>query len=133
MLDGPLFLLCLGDCSILLGLNVWFLIILSDLECDYINASSACSQLNSLILVSYSEAQTKRNSFLAWNHNPWNWNVLFDNQFSLDTICNKSPDTILSSSQVYQCPEREYRFVNYDWAYADGNLNFKFSFAYVFL
>jgi len=52
MLDGPLFLLCLGDCSILLGLNVWFLIILSDLECDYINASSACQQLNSYILVS---------------------------------------------------------------------------------
>ena len=53
MLDGWLFLLCLGDCSILLGLNVWFLIILSDLECDYINAHNACGQLNSFIFVSF--------------------------------------------------------------------------------
>ena len=52
MLDGPLFLLCLVDCSILLGLNIWFLVILSDLECDYINASSACKQLNNFIKVS---------------------------------------------------------------------------------
>ena len=53
MLDGWLFLLCLADCSILLGLNVWFLIILSDLECDYINARTACDQLNSFIFVSF--------------------------------------------------------------------------------
>lgn len=50
MSDGLLFLLCLVDCGILLGLNVWFLILLSDLECDYINASTACRKLNKFVL-----------------------------------------------------------------------------------
>merc|ERR1711953_487189 len=72
MLDGPLFLLCLGDCSILLGLNVWFLIILSDLECDYINASSACNQLNSYILPEI-VVQAIGMIFLTVN---WHW-ILF--------------------------------------------------------
>ena len=49
--DGPLFLLCLADCTVLLGLNVAFLIILSDLESDYMNATTACHKLNSYIFV----------------------------------------------------------------------------------
>jgi len=50
MSDGILFLLCLFDCGILLGFNVWFLILLSDLECDYINATTACYKLNNKVI-----------------------------------------------------------------------------------
>ena len=88
MLDGPLFLLCLGDCSILLGLNVWFLIILSDLECDYINASSACQQLNSYILVSiYIYTIYIYNIiYLARNSCSSSWYDIFDYKLALDFI-----------------------------------------------
>ena len=53
MSDGLIFFLCLLDCGGLLGLNVYFLILLSDLECDYINASNACKKLNNFVMVSF--------------------------------------------------------------------------------
>ena len=57
MSDGVLFFFCLVDCGVLLGLNVWFLILLSDLECDYINASTACRKLNNFVTVCESESK----------------------------------------------------------------------------
>jgi len=48
--DGTLFLISLLDCTSLLGLSVYILITLSDLECDYINAANCCIKLNRLVL-----------------------------------------------------------------------------------
>ncbi|CAH1261322.1 protein cornichon homolog 4-like isoform X1 [Branchiostoma lanceolatum] len=48
--DAVLFILALLDCSALLFLTVYFIITLSDLECDYLNATQCCSKLNKWIL-----------------------------------------------------------------------------------
>nr|CAB3232078.1 protein cornichon homolog 4-like [Phallusia mammillata] len=46
------FLLCMAliDSALMLFLAVYFIITLSDLECDYLNASSCCSRLNKWVL-----------------------------------------------------------------------------------
>jgi len=50
MSDAVVFGGMLIDSSALLGINIYSLITLSDLECDYLNAPTACSKLNSVIL-----------------------------------------------------------------------------------
>ncbi len=42
--DSVVFILSLVDCAFLLFLSVYFIITLSDLECDYINATQCCSR-----------------------------------------------------------------------------------------
>ncbi|XP_067682040.1 protein cornichon homolog 4-like [Haliotis asinina] len=49
-LDSFLFIFALIDEATLLFLAVYFIITLSDLECDYLNATSCCSKLNYWIL-----------------------------------------------------------------------------------
>jgi hypothetical protein len=66
MSDGILFLMSLLDCGVLLGLNVWFLILLSDLECDYINASTACRKLNKFVMVRFSFISKKQLNVRRW-------------------------------------------------------------------
>lgn len=51
MSDAVVFGGMLIDSSGLLGINIYSLITLSDLECDYLNAPTACSKLNNAILV----------------------------------------------------------------------------------
>lgn len=48
--DGTLFFLTLIECMGLLGISIFNLITLSDLECDYINAANCCGKLNKLVL-----------------------------------------------------------------------------------
>ncbi|XP_039260627.1 protein cornichon homolog 4-like [Styela clava] len=48
--DGLVFAFALADCGFQLFMAVYFLITLSDLECDYLNAASCCSRLNKLVL-----------------------------------------------------------------------------------
>nr|XP_042114667.1 protein cornichon homolog 4 isoform X1 [Peromyscus maniculatus bairdii] len=45
-MEAVVFLFSLLDCCALIFLSVYFIITLSDLECDYINARSCCSKLN---------------------------------------------------------------------------------------
>lgn len=45
-----MFILSLVDCCALIFLAVYFIITLSDLECDYINARACCSKLNKWVL-----------------------------------------------------------------------------------
>uniref|UniRef100_A0A8C5Q4S8 Protein cornichon homolog 4 n=1 Tax=Leptobrachium leishanense TaxID=445787 RepID=A0A8C5Q4S8_9ANUR len=45
-MEAALFIFSLIDCCALIFLAVYFIITLSDLECDYINARSCCSKLN---------------------------------------------------------------------------------------
>ncbi|XP_064602255.1 protein cornichon homolog 4-like [Liolophura sinensis] len=47
--DAPLFIFALLDGAALLFVVVYFIITLSDLECDYINATSCCDKLNKWI------------------------------------------------------------------------------------
>jgi len=49
--EGLIWLLSLGNSMFLIFLAVYFLITLSDLECDYLNATTCCSRLNRFILV----------------------------------------------------------------------------------
>ncbi|CAH2001773.1 unnamed protein product [Acanthoscelides obtectus] len=44
--DGLLFSICLADTGALLFLLIYFLITLSDSECDYLNAQECCARLN---------------------------------------------------------------------------------------
>ncbi|KAL8576195.1 hypothetical protein ACOMHN_027850 [Nucella lapillus] len=48
--DGLLFIFCLIDEAMLLFLAVYFVITLSDLECDYLNARTCCERLNFWVL-----------------------------------------------------------------------------------
>ncbi|GAB6022455.1 hypothetical protein CHUAL_006567 [Chamberlinius hualienensis] len=48
--DTYLFLFGLFDIGALLFLTVYFVITLSDLECDYLNAQQCCSKLNMCVL-----------------------------------------------------------------------------------
>ncbi|KAK7103930.1 protein cornichon homolog 4-like [Littorina saxatilis] len=48
--DGMLFIFCLFDEACLLFLAVYFVITLSDLECDYLNARTCCEKLNFWVL-----------------------------------------------------------------------------------
>ncbi|XP_078452268.1 protein cornichon homolog 4 isoform X1 [Lampetra planeri] len=50
MWDGALFLAALVICCFLIFLTVYFIITLSDLECDYLNATACCSRLNKWVL-----------------------------------------------------------------------------------
>uniref|UniRef100_A0A6Q2Y610 Uncharacterized protein n=2 Tax=Esox lucius TaxID=8010 RepID=A0A6Q2Y610_ESOLU len=45
-MEAAVFILSLVDCCALIFLAVYFIITLSDLECDYINARACCSKLN---------------------------------------------------------------------------------------
>ncbi|KAM9511197.1 protein cornichon homolog 4-like isoform 2-T3 [Salvelinus alpinus] len=45
-MEAAVFILSLVDCCALIFLAVYFVITLSDLECDYINARACCSKLN---------------------------------------------------------------------------------------
>uniref|UniRef100_H2ZDF6 Uncharacterized protein n=2 Tax=Ciona savignyi TaxID=51511 RepID=H2ZDF6_CIOSA len=49
---GEALLLCLAlvDSAIMLFLSVYFIITLSDLECDYLNSSTCCEKLNRWVL-----------------------------------------------------------------------------------
>ncbi|XP_018412015.1 PREDICTED: protein cornichon homolog 4 isoform X2 [Nanorana parkeri] len=49
-MEAALFIFSLIDCCALIFLSVYFIITLSDLECDYINARSCCSKLNKWIV-----------------------------------------------------------------------------------
>ncbi|XP_061174785.1 protein cornichon homolog 4-like isoform X1 [Saccostrea echinata] len=49
-IDGLLFLLAVIDEGALLFLVVYFVITLSDLECDYLNATTCCTRLNKFVL-----------------------------------------------------------------------------------
>lgn len=46
MSDGLLFAFALIDTGATIFLLVYFVITLSDLECDYLNAQQCCSKLN---------------------------------------------------------------------------------------
>lgn len=48
--EGFLWLLSIFNCCLLIILAVYFLITLSDLECDYLNANTCCKKLNKWIL-----------------------------------------------------------------------------------
>uniref|UniRef100_A0ABI7WH89 Secreted protein n=1 Tax=Felis catus TaxID=9685 RepID=A0ABI7WH89_FELCA len=48
-MEAVVFVFSLLDCCALIFLSVYFIITLSDLECDYINARSCCSKLNKLL------------------------------------------------------------------------------------
>uniref|UniRef100_A0A8C2F4J1 Uncharacterized protein n=1 Tax=Cyprinus carpio TaxID=7962 RepID=A0A8C2F4J1_CYPCA len=52
-MEAAVFILSLVDCCALIFLSVYFIITLSDLECDYINARSCCSKLNKVRLVAH--------------------------------------------------------------------------------
>ncbi|XP_069744092.1 protein cornichon homolog 4 [Narcine bancroftii] len=49
-MEALVFVLSLVDCCALIFLAVYFIITLSDLECDYINARACCSKLNKWVL-----------------------------------------------------------------------------------
>nr|XP_033792019.1 protein cornichon homolog 4 [Geotrypetes seraphini] len=49
-MEAVVFIFSLIDCCVLIFLAVYFIITLSDLECDYINARSCCSKLNKWVL-----------------------------------------------------------------------------------
>ncbi|KAK1328058.1 hypothetical protein QTO34_012480 [Cnephaeus nilssonii] len=49
-MEAVVFVFSLLDCCALIFLSVYFIITLSDLECDYINARSCCSKLNKWII-----------------------------------------------------------------------------------
>ncbi|KAK2903467.1 hypothetical protein QQF64_009436 [Cirrhinus molitorella] len=49
-MEAAVFILSLVDCCALIFLSVYFIITLSDLECDYINARSCCSKLNKWVI-----------------------------------------------------------------------------------
>lgn len=49
-IDGLLFILSVIDEGALLFLVVYFVITLSDLECDYLNATTCCTRLNRFVL-----------------------------------------------------------------------------------
>jgi len=49
--DTLIFSLCLLLTGILIFILVYFLITLSDLECDYLNASECCGKLNFVCIV----------------------------------------------------------------------------------
>ncbi|XP_072912345.1 protein cornichon homolog 4 isoform X1 [Hemitrygon akajei] len=49
-MEALVFILSLVDCCALIFLAVYFIITLSDLECDYINARACCSKLNKWVL-----------------------------------------------------------------------------------
>ncbi|XP_016429719.1 protein cornichon homolog 4-like [Sinocyclocheilus rhinocerous] len=49
-MEAAVFISSLVDCCVLIFLSVYFIITLSDLECDYINARSCCSKLNKVSL-----------------------------------------------------------------------------------
>ncbi|CAH0561060.1 unnamed protein product [Brassicogethes aeneus] len=48
--DSFLFVLCLTDTGAILFLFVYFVITISDLECDYLNAQQCCSRLNKWVM-----------------------------------------------------------------------------------
>ncbi|GAB1607518.1 protein cornichon homolog 4-like [Argonauta hians] len=48
--DSLVFILALIDDALLLALTVYFVITLSDLECDYLNARSCCRKLNKWVV-----------------------------------------------------------------------------------
>ncbi|XP_016399640.1 protein cornichon homolog 4 [Sinocyclocheilus rhinocerous] len=49
-MEAAVFISSLVDCCALIFLSVYFIITLSDLECDYINARSCCSKLNKWVV-----------------------------------------------------------------------------------
>ncbi|TRZ26049.1 hypothetical protein HGM15179_001021 [Zosterops borbonicus] len=49
-MESVIFIFSLIDCCALIFLSVYFIITLSDLECDYINARSCCSKLNKWVV-----------------------------------------------------------------------------------
>ncbi|XP_070590448.1 protein cornichon homolog 4 [Erythrolamprus reginae] len=49
-MESMVFVFSLIDCCALIFLSVYFIITLSDLECDYINARSCCSKLNKWVI-----------------------------------------------------------------------------------
>ncbi|XP_073904984.1 protein cornichon homolog 4 isoform X1 [Castor canadensis] len=49
-MEAVVFIFSLLDCCALIFLSVYFIITLSDLECDYINARSCCSKLNKWVI-----------------------------------------------------------------------------------
>ncbi|XP_020837838.1 protein cornichon homolog 4 isoform X3 [Phascolarctos cinereus] len=49
-MEAVVFVFSLIDCCALIFLSVYFIITLSDLECDYINARSCCSKLNKWVV-----------------------------------------------------------------------------------
>lgn len=49
-MEAAVFILSLVDCCALIFLSVYFIITLSDLECDYINARACCSKLNKWVI-----------------------------------------------------------------------------------
>lgn len=50
--DIFLFIMCLLDTGGLVFILIYFIIILSDLECDYLNAQECCAKLNFVSLIS---------------------------------------------------------------------------------
>lgn len=49
MSDPIIFLVCLAITTCLLFLTVYFVIMLSDLECDYLNSKACCERLNRFV------------------------------------------------------------------------------------
>ena len=56
--DIFLFIMCLLDTGGLVFILIYFIIILSDLECDYLNAQECCAKLNFVSLISKSVYST---------------------------------------------------------------------------
>uniref|UniRef100_A0A8C5L408 Protein cornichon homolog 4 n=1 Tax=Jaculus jaculus TaxID=51337 RepID=A0A8C5L408_JACJA len=50
-MEAVVFLFSLLNCCLLIFLSAYFIIALSDLECDHINAKSCCSKLNNHTIV----------------------------------------------------------------------------------
>jgi hypothetical protein len=60
--DILLFSFCLLDTGCLLFILIYFIITLSDLECDYLNAQECCAKLNFVILDLLSNILSRLNS-----------------------------------------------------------------------
>ena len=95
MSDAVVFGGMLIDSSALLGINIYSLITLSDLECDYLNAPTACSKLNSVILVK-KRLIHRLLKFLARNN--------ITSYRSIYPLCYWTLDTIRSQCPSYSCP-----------------------------
>ena len=69
MLDTFIFLLALAITSCLLFLAVYFVIMLSDLECDYLNSKSCCQRLNRFVKPEIiSHAVLSLSMILSWHY-----------------------------------------------------------------
>ena len=109
MSDAVVFGGMLIDSSALLGINIYALITLSDLECDYLNASTACSKLNSVILVRRKPPISKLILFQARNHYTLDRYLRPFCHWPLDSLRLECPRRFDSDPQIQLRPSWKYR------------------------